>query len=106
MRKLTTIMVLIAAAVVLTAVSGCSCNNKQSAAEARWERTMESARLDAARQSLAQGRYEYAKRVLEPCVNSPQKNQDAEKLMVEIQAAHQVYAQLSTYRNDTTTTVN
>ena len=101
MRKLTTIIMLIAAVVLLAAVSGCTCGNKQSAAEARWERTMETVRLDAARQSLAQGNYEYAKRVLAPCVNLPQKNHDAEKLMAEIQAAHQVYAQLSTYRGST-----
>jgi len=99
MKKMTTIM-LAAVAVVLTATSGCnvSSSRKESAA-ARWEQTMSQVRLDAARESLANGRYDYAQRVLEPCMNSADNHQDAEKLMAQIQAAHQAYAQLSSYRD-------
>ncbi len=101
MKKMTTIIMLAGAVVVLTAASGCdvSSSRKQSAA-ARWEHKMEQVRLETARQSLANGRFEYAQRVLEPCMNSAEKHDDAEKLMAQIQAAHQAYAQLNSYRED------
>lgn len=99
MKKMTTIM-LAAVAVVLTATSGCNVSDsRKESAAARWEQTMNQARLDAARQSLGDGRYDYAQRVLEPCMKSGKSVQDAEKLMAQIQAAHQAYAQLSTYRD-------
>jgi hypothetical protein len=100
MRNITTIL-LVTAAFAALAVSGCDVGgSRKHGAATRWEQTMEQVRLDAARESLAQGRYEYARKVLEPCMNSPRKHQDAEQLMVKIEAAHQVYAQLSSYRDD------
>jgi hypothetical protein len=60
---------------------------------------MDQARLDAARQSMAQGHFEYARKVLEPCIHSPQAVQDAEKLLMEIQSAQQIYAQLASNSN-------
>ena len=100
MRKSHNILMLIAVVVTLTVLTGCTYDSKVSASELRWQHTMEQARLDAARQSLAQGQFEYAKKVLEPCINSPKTGQDAEKLFMEIQAAQQVYAQLTASRSN------
>jgi Tfp pilus assembly protein PilF len=99
MRNIT-IILLVAAALVLTVASGCDVGgSRKQGAAVRWEQTMDQVRLDAARESLAQGRYEYARKVLEPCMKSPCKQQDAERLMAKIEEAHQVYAQLSSYRD-------
>lgn len=100
MRNIT-IILLAVSALVLAVASGCDVGgSRKQGAAMRWEQTMDQVRLDAARESLAQGRLEYARKVLEPCMKSPQKHQDAERLMVKIEEAHRVYAQLSSYRDD------
>jgi len=89
----TTLNILLTAALLMLAV-GCDSGSRKQSVQLRWEETMDEVRLQAARQSLAEGRYDYAQRVLEPC-----KNKDAEKLMAEIKAARQMFAQLSTARD-------
>jgi Tfp pilus assembly protein PilF len=91
--------ILLAAGVLALAAVGCDNGGRKQSAQLRWEEKMDNVRIEAARQSLAQGRYEYAQRVLEPCMRSEDTSKDAEKLMTEIKAAHQMYAQLSVQRD-------
>lgn len=99
MKKLTTIL-FAAFVLVLIAAAGCDVNaSRKQSAQKRFEESMNQARMEAARQSLAQGRYAYARKVLEPCLNSARQHDDAERLMARIQAVDQVYAQLNAYRN-------
>ncbi|HDS84473.1 MAG TPA: hypothetical protein ENN97_04675 [Phycisphaerales bacterium] len=100
MKSTTTTLFAIAAAVLLT-MAGCDMSaSRKQGAQMRFEETMDQARLETARRSLAEGRYAYARKVLEPCLNSPRRHDDAEQLMAQIQTAHQVYAQLNAYRQD------
>lgn len=93
MKRLMTLLLIAMVAMLTTA--GCNGGRKASA-QSRWEETMDEARVEAARQSMAEGRYEYAQRVLEPCIRSDGRHQeDAEQLMTQIQ----MFAQLSTARN-------
>jgi Tfp pilus assembly protein PilF len=99
MTTKTLIIMAATAAVVLTAAFGCDVGGaRKQGAISRWEQTMEQVRLDAARESLAQGHYAYARKVLEPCMKSERSHEDAERLMAQIQAADQMYAQLASYR--------
>lgn len=95
------ISILLGAALVVLATTGCDVSqSRKQSAEARWALHMEQVRLEAADQSLAEGRYEYAQRVLEPCVESPRHRHQAKRLMSRIEAERQVYAQMSSYRDD------
>ena len=112
----TTIFILIAVCVfAMPVVCGCDAGGtRKESAAVRWEKTMDQVRVEAARESLAQGRYAYARRVLEPCVNDAHRERcgqrfhrrnerlqrDVEQMMVRIQAADQMYAQLDSYRQE------
>jgi hypothetical protein len=99
--KKTTIILLLVCALSLLAVAGCDVSaSRHQTAELRFERTMDRARMDAARRSLAAGRYTYARKVLEPCLNSPRQHDEAEHLMTKIETANHLYAQLNAYRDD------
>ena len=73
---------------------------REQGAAARWERTLETARLEAAHESMAQGRYAYARKVLEPSMRSQQRHHEAEQILTQIQEADQMYAQINSYRNE------
>lgn len=97
----TMLFLMLAAALILTTACGCDVGTaRKQGAAARWEETIEQVRLEAARESLAQGRYDYARKALEPCLKSERNHQDAERLMAQIQAADQVYAQMADYRDE------
>ena len=67
-----TIMI-IALVSVLMFVSGCLESNRKESAQLRWQRTMDQARLEAAQQSLDEGRLAYAGRILEGRQSSDMK---------------------------------
>ena len=99
MKKITTIL-FVAAVLVLMTATGCDVTaSRKQCTQQRFERMMNQTRLETARQSLAQGQYAYARKVLEPCLNTPGDHQDAEQLMVQIQTADRVYAQLLAFRD-------
>ena len=58
-------IIIIALVSVLIFVSGCLESGRKESAQMRWQRTMDHARLEAAQQSLEEGRLVYAERVLE-----------------------------------------
>lgn len=99
MNKLMISLLSVVALAVLT-VAGCDVNaGRQKGAQVRFDQTMYQVRMDTARQSLAEGRYAYARKVLEPCLDSPHNHQEAERLMARIQAEDRAYAQLNAYRS-------
>ena len=61
-KKTITIIALVS---VLMFVSGCLESNRKESAQLRWQRTMDQARVQAAQQSLEEGRLAYAERILE-----------------------------------------
>ena len=67
-----TIMI-IALVSVLMFVSGCLESSRKESAQLRWQRTMDQARVQAAQQSLEDGRLAYAERILEGRQSSDMK---------------------------------
>lgn len=103
MRTVTLIM-FAAAACLMAFMCGCSTgDSRREKIESRWEQKIEETRLEAARTSMAEGRYAFARKALEPCVRSGRqgrRHRDVEQLMVQIEAADQMYAQLRTFREE------
>ncbi len=95
------IITLVVGAAALTAAAGCNIDaHRRQSAERNFERKMDQVRMEQARQSMAEGRYEYARRVLEPALESAQRGHEARTLMHQIQAADQVYTQMAEFRRD------
>lgn len=69
-KKTITIIALVS---VLVFVSGCLDANRKESAQQRWQRTMDKARVQAAQQSLEEGRLAYAERILEGHQSSDMK---------------------------------
>ena len=76
-------------------MTGCSeSNNRISSAERRWERVMEKARIEAAQESIEQGRLEYAVRLLEDLAESDSAfAAQAKQILEQLKAARQEIAQ-------------
>jgi len=88
--------ILVTAAVfVVLALAGCSeSSNRVSSAERRWDRAMEKARIEAAQQSIEQGRLQYAIRLLEDLVESDSAFADqARQILEQLKTATQEIAQ-------------
>ena len=88
-------ILVIAAAFVVLALTGCSeSNNRTSSAERRWGRAMEKARIEAAQQSIEQGRLQYAIRLLEDLVESDSAfSAQAKQILDQLRTARQEIAQ-------------
>jgi Tfp pilus assembly protein PilF len=84
-----------AAAVAVFVLTGCGeSNSRVSSAERRWERVMEKARIEAAQESIEQGRLQYAIRLLEDLVESDSAFADqAGQILEQLKAARQEIAQ-------------
>lgn len=63
--KLKHYILIATAALVVLSVTGCSESHHQAAAERRWDRVMAQARIDAANESIEQGRLAYARALLQ-----------------------------------------
>jgi Tfp pilus assembly protein PilF len=88
-------ILVVAAAVAVLMLTGCSeSNNRTSSAERRWGRVMEKARIEAAQQSIEQGRLQYAIRLLEDLVESDSAfATQAQQILEQLKAARQEIAQ-------------
>jgi predicted Zn-dependent protease len=99
--------IIIVAVLVAVLVSGCqesSTSQKVTGAEMRWQRTINHARLQAARQSLEEGRLMYAQRILEECQREAQPDsryaERINQMMAQIQTENNRYAKAGeTYKN-------
>lgn len=83
------------AALVVVSLAGCAeSNSRPSAAQRRWDRVMEKARMEAAQQSIEQGRLQYAIRLLEDLVESESAfSEQAKQILEQLKVATQEIAQ-------------
>lgn len=93
MRKVVVVLV----AVMGIVLSGCSMEARRSdASQRRWQRTMDQARLEAARTSIDQGNLAYAERVLRTCARDAAADtlyiDRANRMLAEVQTAHRQFA--------------
>ena len=92
-RKMMTIITVV---LLVTVVSGCGSGSRKHSAQLRWERTMDQARVEAARQSFEEGRLVYAERVLKECrqcsdPKSPLAG-EAQQILAKVQLENERYA--------------
>ena len=78
-KKTITIIALVS---VLMFVSGCLDSSRKESAQLRWQRTMDKARVQAAQQSLEEGRLAYAERILEGRQSSDMKAPLADEILL------------------------
>lgn len=93
-KKMTKVVL---AAVIGMVLSGCAMEARRSdASQRRWQRTMDQARLEAARTSIDQGNLAYAERVLRTCARdaaaSSRDINRANRMLAEVQTAHRHFA--------------
>ena len=80
--------------IVLSAVLLCGCTETRvRTAEKRWDRVIEKARIDAALESIEQGRLQYAIYILEELIESDSAfSEEAKRLLKELTTARQEIA--------------
>jgi Tfp pilus assembly protein PilF len=91
----TKIILIAATAIAILSLAGCGeSSNRVSSAQRRWDRVMEKARIEAAQQSIEQGRLEYGVRLLEDLIESDSVFAgQARQILAELKAAKQEIAQ-------------
>ena len=82
LRKI--IMVVIAVCVVVS-LTGCTETARRDAAQQRWQKTIDQARLEAARQSIEQGKLTYAQKVLEDVSCDSTVADNARQMLAQLQ---------------------
>lgn len=95
MQKLCKIVLMCATLAALTA----GCATRQESAAMRWQEKLAVAQLHAAREALAEGRYDLARRLLEQCLQADPDNTQAQQLYVQAKTADALYAQLTYAKN-------
>jgi|GEM_PF-1752542 len=95
--KLSTVKTTFVAVMVLVVVALTGCDMKaayQQSAEQRWQKTIEQAKLDYARQYIEQGNYQHARLLLDPLVESG-KYPEAVDLMNCVEESRPQYASVT-----------
>lgn len=95
MAQKTTLITL--AVLVLVSVSGCQDSTKKvSAAQMHWQRTINHAKLEAAKQSIEEGRLMYAQRILQECQRDARPesyySERVNQMLAQIQVENNRYA--------------
>lgn len=70
-------------AMVLT-LAGCQEGSRRDSAQRKWDRVMEQARIEAAQESIQQGRLAYAKRILQDVIRSDSDFSDQARQLLEL----------------------
>jgi len=78
------IMVVIAVCVVAS-LTGCTETARRQAAEQRWQKTIDQARLEAARQSIEQGKLTYAQKILEDISGDSTALDNARQMLAQME---------------------
>lgn len=87
---------------MVLSLAGCGESNRSIGANRRWQRVLEQARLDAAMQSIEQGRLEYAIRLLEDLIESESAfAEQAKQILTELRAVTQEFAQARAMNTET-----
>jgi hypothetical protein len=89
------IMTIVSGILVLTVVSGCLDADRKESSRLRWQRTMDQARLQAAQQSLEEGRLTYAQHVLDGCEQCADPASDLAGQVEQLRA--RIYAEQNRY---------
>jgi hypothetical protein len=90
------ILIALAVLIVLPLI-GCTDSARMAGAQRRYQRLLEQTRLEAAQESIEQGRLDYAILLLEDLVESDSAFADqAREMLVELRAARQKVAQART----------
>lgn len=88
-----TIILLLAALLVISTLSGCVDSARKESAHNQWERKLNQARLMAAQKSMDEGNLAYAQRLLEPCTGADAAiSEQATVMMAKIDTARQQFA--------------
>ncbi len=94
MRNGQNVILIAASILVLLFVSGCSETSRKAAAQRRWDRTLEQARIEAAQAGIEQGRLAYARHILEDCIESESSCAEQAAVMLDqLQQTEQRFAQ-------------
>ena len=87
--------------VVVFAMAGCSESHQTAGAERRWQRVLEEAQMEAAQESIEQGRLHYAIYLLEELVESDSAFADeAREMLIHLRAVAQEFAQARAVTDD------
>lgn len=79
-------VIIVAAGLLLGCMCGCSDSSRKVSAQLRWQRTMDRARLQAAAQSLEEGRLTYAERILNECAQCSDPASDFAEQVTQLRA--------------------
>jgi Tfp pilus assembly protein PilF len=77
-------MVVIAVCVVVL-LTGCTETARRDAAQQRWQKTIDQARLEAARQSIEEGKLTYAQKILEDVSCDSIAADNARQMLAQLQ---------------------
>lgn len=93
------ITILLAVVAMAFAVTGCNADShrKESACH-RWERIINQARMDAAKESIAKGELAFAELALQDCSDSSVHGQQARQMLAEVQTAQTLNQQIAKAR--------
>ena len=84
MNKMRYILIIVAA-VLLIALTGCNETSRRQEAEMKWQQKFDAARIETARLSIERGELAYAERVLEGCsVSEGRLSGDAQQMIARI----------------------
>ena len=96
MKQKQMILLSLAVLVVLPLV-GCGNNARMAGAQRRYQRLLEQTRIEAAQESIGQGRLDYAIALLEDLIESDSAFADqARQMLAELRAARKKVAQART----------
>ena len=80
------LMLLLAVAVMVLLLTGCSESTRREAAERCWQKTIDQARIEAAEISIENGELGYAQKVLEDISTESLQSENARQLMAKLQS--------------------
>ena len=81
------IILLLAIAAVVFLLSGCTETSRKDAAERRWQRTIDQARIEAAETSFERGDVGYAKKILEDLSAESLQYENARQLLAKLESS-------------------
>lgn len=79
-------ILLIAVAAMVLALTGCTETARKDAAERRWQKTLDEARIDAAEISIENGDVGYARKILEDLDAESLQYENARQLLANLQS--------------------
>lgn len=88
--KLRNILMVVIAVCAVVSLTGCTETARRDAAQQRWQKTIDQARLEAARQSIEEGKLTYAQKVLEDVSCDSTLADNARQMLAQLQTTSTV----------------